>query len=196
MNDFGEHFSASELFVPQMLMAAQTMKVGLAILNPLLSSGQSSSKVTVVIETVKGGLNDIGKKLVAMMLKGSMFDVVDLGVNMEGETFIKTEVDQKTDEIALSASLTTTMPSMKTTVKAVRGRRTSWLGDNPRCLHTMIDPLKSGLKMASQFQQQIVHLVESADNDSKIFTCFLMIEQFNCFVMKKTRWAQCLIFGR
>ena len=120
MDEVGEKFSAGELFVPEMLMAAQAMKGGLEILKPLLASGQSSSKGTVVIGTVKGDLHDIGKNLVSMMMEGAGFEVVDLGVDVESEAFVKTAAEQKADVIALSALLTTTMPAMETTVKAVK----------------------------------------------------------------------------
>jgi 5-methyltetrahydrofolate--homocysteine methyltransferase len=120
MDDVGEKFSAGELFVPEMLMAAQAMKGGLEILKPLLASGQSTSKGTVVIGTVKGDLHDIGKNLVSMMMEGAGFDVVDLGVDVDSEAFVKAASDKGADVIALSALLTTTMPSMETTVKAVK----------------------------------------------------------------------------
>jgi 5-methyltetrahydrofolate--homocysteine methyltransferase len=116
----GEKFSAGELFVPEMLMAAQAMKGGLEMLKPLLATGQSSSKGTVVIGTVKGDLHDIGKNLVAMMMEGAGFEVVDLGVDVDSEAFVKAAADRGADVIALSALLTTTMPSMETTVKAVK----------------------------------------------------------------------------
>jgi 5-methyltetrahydrofolate--homocysteine methyltransferase len=79
MDEVGERFSAGELFVPEMLMAAQAMKAGLKILKPHLSAGQSKSKGVVVIGTVKGDLHDIGKNLVSMMMEGAGFEVVDLG---------------------------------------------------------------------------------------------------------------------
>jgi corrinoid protein of di/trimethylamine methyltransferase len=120
MDEVGEKFSAGELFVPEMLMAAQAMKAGLAVLKPHLSAGQSSSKGTVVIGTVKGDLHDIGKNLVAMMMEGAGFEVVDLGVDVDSEKFVKTASEKNADVIALSALLTTTMPAMETTVKAVK----------------------------------------------------------------------------
>jgi len=120
MDDVGEKFSAGELFVPEMLMAAQAMKGGLEILKPLLATGQSSSKGTVVIGTVKGDLHDIGKNLVSMMMEGAGFDVVDMGVDVDSEAFVKAAADKGADVIALSALLTTTMPAMETTVKAVK----------------------------------------------------------------------------
>jgi corrinoid protein of di/trimethylamine methyltransferase len=120
MDEVGERFSAGELFVPEMLMAAQAMKGGLELLKPLLSSESSRSKGTVVIGTVKGDLHDIGKNLVAMMMEGAGFEVVDLGVDVESEAFVKTAAEKKADVIALSALLTTTMPAMESTVKAVK----------------------------------------------------------------------------
>ena len=120
MDEVGEKFSTGELFVPEMLMAAQAMKSGLAILKPLLAEGSAQRKGTVVIGTVKGDLHDIGKNLVAMMMEGAGFDVIDLGVDVDSEAFVKNAAEQKADVIALSALLTTTMPSMETTVKAVK----------------------------------------------------------------------------
>jgi corrinoid protein of di/trimethylamine methyltransferase len=120
MDDVGEKFSAGELFVPEMLMAAQAMKGGLEILQPLLASGQSTSKGTVVIGTVKGDLHDIGKNLVSMMMEGAGFEVVDLGVDVDSEAFVKTAAEKGAKVIALSALLTTTMPAMEKTVKAVK----------------------------------------------------------------------------
>ena len=120
MDEVGERFSAGDLFVPEMLVAAQAMKAGLEILKPHLSAGQSQSKGTVVIGTVKGDLHDIGKNLVSMMLEGAGFEVVDVGVDMDGDAFIKIAAEKNADVIALSALLTTTMPAMETTVKAVK----------------------------------------------------------------------------
>ncbi len=120
MDEVGEKFSAGELYVPEMLMAAQAMKGGLEILKPLLVSGQSSSKGTVVIGTVKGDLHDIGKNLVAMMMEGAGFEVADIGVDVESDVFVKTASEKGADVIALSALLTTTMPAMEETVKAVK----------------------------------------------------------------------------
>ena len=120
MDTVGEKFSAGDLFVPEMLMAAQAMKAGLEILKPLLSAGQAQARGTVVIGTVKGDLHDIGKNLVAMMMEGAGFNVVDLGVDVASEKFVQVAAEKKADVIALSALLTTTMPSMQTTVTAVK----------------------------------------------------------------------------
>ena len=96
------------------------MKAGLAILKPLLAEGTRRRKGTVVIGTVKGDLHDIGKNLVSMMMEGAGFDVVDLGVDVESEAFVKQAAEHRADVIALSALLTTTMPAMQTTVTAVK----------------------------------------------------------------------------
>ena len=120
MDEVGERFSVGELFVPEMLMAAQAMKAGLNILKPHLSAGQSSSKGTVVIGTVEGDLHDIGKNLVSMMMEGAGFEVVDLGVDVDSEKFVRAAAEKKADVIALSALLTTTMPFMESTIKAVK----------------------------------------------------------------------------
>ena len=120
MDEVGERFSAGELFVPEMLMAAQAMKAGMELLKPLLSNETTGSRGTIVIGTVKGDLHDIGKNLVAMMMEGAGFEVVDLGVDVDSEAFVRTAVEKKADVIALSALLTTTMPAMESTVKAVR----------------------------------------------------------------------------
>ncbi len=120
MDEVGERFSAGDLFVPEMLMAAQAMKAGLELLKPHLAGGQSQSKGTVLIGTVKGDLHDIGKNLVAMMMEGAGFDVIDLGVDVESETFVKNAAEKKVDVIALSALLTTTMPAMESTIQAVK----------------------------------------------------------------------------
>jgi len=120
MDEVGEKFSAGDLFVPEMLMAAKAMKAGLKLLKPHLGEGGSQSKGTVVIGTVKGDLHDIGKNLVAMMMEGAGFEVVDLGVDVESEDFVKEAAEKNADVIALSALLTTTMPAMENTVKAVK----------------------------------------------------------------------------
>jgi len=120
MDEVGQKFSEGILFVPEMLMAAQAMKAGLAILKPHLTEEMSHSKGTVVIGTVKGDLHDIGKNLVAMMMEGAGLTVVDLGVDVEAEKFVEAAKDNQADVVALSALLTTTMPSMETTIKAIK----------------------------------------------------------------------------
>jgi 5-methyltetrahydrofolate--homocysteine methyltransferase len=120
MDTVGKSFSDGELFVPEMLMAAQTMKAGLEILKPKLGSDGQASAGVVVIGTVKGDLHDIGKNLVGMMLEGGGFDVHDLGVDVKPEAFVACAKDKKADIVGMSALLTTTMPSMEETVAALK----------------------------------------------------------------------------
>ncbi len=120
MDEVGELFSKGDLFVPEMLMAAQAMKGGLNIIKPILAAGGTESKGTVVIGTVKGDLHDIGKNLVSMMMEGAGFNVVDLGVDVDSAAFVKAAQENKAKVVALSALLTTTMPAMEATVKAIK----------------------------------------------------------------------------
>jgi len=120
MDIVGKKFSDGELFVPEMLMAAQAMKAGLEVLKPHLSGEAAVSRGTVVIGTVKGDLHDIGKNLVAMMMEGAGFDVVDLGVDIDAEKFVKAATEHNAGVVALSALLTTTMPVMQATILAIK----------------------------------------------------------------------------
>lgn len=120
MSAIGEKFKNNEVFVPEMLIAARAMKECMAILEPLLADAGIKPKYTAVIGTVQGDLHDIGKNLVAMMLKGANFGIVDLGTNVPPEKFVAAAKEHSARLICLSALLTTTMPAMKTTVQAVR----------------------------------------------------------------------------
>ncbi|MDR2301041.1 MAG: corrinoid protein [Deltaproteobacteria bacterium] len=120
MDYIGKQFSEGELFVPEMLMAAQTMKKGLVILKPKLGAGGSASSGTIVIGTVKGDLHDIGKNLVGMMLEGGGFEVIDLGVDVEPMAFVEAAKKNSAKIVGLSALLTTTMPAMEETVSAIK----------------------------------------------------------------------------
>jgi 5-methyltetrahydrofolate--homocysteine methyltransferase len=120
MDAVGQSFAEGELFVPEMLMAATTMKIGLEILKPKLGAAGQSSAGVVVIGTVKGDLHDIGKNLVGMMLEGGGFEVHDLGVDVKPETFVECAKAKKADIVGMSALLTTTMPSMEETVAALK----------------------------------------------------------------------------
>lgn len=120
MSAIGERFKNNEVFVPEMLIAARAMKECMAILEPLLADAGIKPKHTAVIGTVQGDLHDIGKNLVAMMLKGANFGIVDLGTNVPPEKFVSAATEHNARLICLSALLTTTMPAMKTTVEAVR----------------------------------------------------------------------------
>jgi len=120
MSIVGEKFKRNEAFVPEMLIAARAMKESMALLEPLLVKAGIKPKYTCVIGTVQGDLHDIGKNLVAMMFKGANLGVVDLGTNISAEKFVEAAKNSNADIIALSALLTTTMPSMKQTVDAVK----------------------------------------------------------------------------
>ena len=117
MDVVGAQFSAGELFIPEMLVSAEAMQDGLALLKPLLVAGSAGGKGTVVMGAVKGDLHDIGKNLVVLMLEGAGFNVVDLGTDVAPEDFIAAAKEHQADVIGMSALLVTTMPHMKTTVE-------------------------------------------------------------------------------
>ncbi len=116
----GDRFRKNEVYVPEVLIAARAMKSGLAILEPLLTDSGVKPVATVVIGTVKGDLHDIGKNLVAMMLQGGGFKVVDLGTDVSPEKFVAEAQASGATVIGMSALLTTTMPQMASVVKAVK----------------------------------------------------------------------------
>jgi 5-methyltetrahydrofolate--homocysteine methyltransferase len=120
MAEVGRLFEENEYFVPEMLVAARAMQSGLALLKPALAAGGSVSAGKVIVGTVKGDLHDIGKNLVAMMLEGAGFEVVDLGTDVTPEKFVQAVINHKPQVIGMSALLTTTMPSMGSTVKALQ----------------------------------------------------------------------------
>jgi len=116
----GERFKQNEIFVPEMLIAARAMKEALRVLEPYLSAAGVKPEHTAVIGTVEGDLHDIGKNLVAMMWKGANIEVIDLGVNVPVARFVETVKEHRPTLVGLSALLTTTMPAMRDTVKAIR----------------------------------------------------------------------------
>ena len=118
MNTIGEKFKRDEVFVPDVMIAARAMNNGLAKLKPYLAEAGVTTVGKACIGTVKGDLHDIGKNLVKMMLEGKGFEVVDLGVDVAPETFVKTAIEQNCDLICCSALLTTTMTAMDEVVKA------------------------------------------------------------------------------
>ncbi len=112
----GEKFKNNEIFVPEVLVATRALNAGLAVLEPKLAEIGNQPVGRVVIGTVKGDLHDIGKNLVAMMLRGAGFEVVDLGVDVDADTFVSQAEETGADIICMSALLTTTMPAMKDVV--------------------------------------------------------------------------------
>jgi len=120
MAEVGRKFECGEAFVPELLISARATKAVFQILRPHLAKQGAQPVGRVVVGTVKGDLHDIGKNLVAAMLEGGGFEVIDLGVNITPEKFVETAKAKNAQVIGLSALLTTTMPAMKATVDAVK----------------------------------------------------------------------------
>jgi corrinoid protein of di/trimethylamine methyltransferase len=120
MDIVGADFRDGILFVPEVLMAANAMKAGMEILRPLLTETGAPRIGTMVIGTVKGDIHDIGKNLVAMMMEGAGFEVINLGINNDAQKFIDAVRAHKPEIIGMSALLTTTMPYMKVVVQALK----------------------------------------------------------------------------
>jgi corrinoid protein of di/trimethylamine methyltransferase len=118
MDEVGRRFECEEYFVPEMLLSARAMKASMEIVRPLLAAMGAEPVGRVVIGTVKGDLHDIGKNLVASMLEGGGFEVIDLGADVAPERFIEAATTRNANLVALSALLTVTMTSMKSTVDA------------------------------------------------------------------------------
>jgi 5-methyltetrahydrofolate--homocysteine methyltransferase len=119
MERLGVLFKNNEVFIPEVLVAARAMNAGLAKLEPHLAKAGVQPKGVVVIGTIRGDLHDIGKNLVAMMLRGNGYKIVDLGVDVAPEKYLEAAKANRADAIALSALLTTTMVQMKNVVEAV-----------------------------------------------------------------------------
>jgi len=120
MNIVGVDFRDGILFVPEVLMAANAMKAGMAILQPILSASGAEPVGKLVIGTVKGDIHDIGKNLVGMMMEGAGFEVIDLGINTDAETYIAALKEHRPNILGMSALLTTTMPYMKVVIDAMK----------------------------------------------------------------------------
>lgn len=119
MGEVGKRFEEGRAFVPQLLMAGRAMKAGLALLKPMMTGDKSASAGKVVVGTVKGDLHDIGKNLVASMLEGSGFEVINIGMDVPAEKFIETLKETNADILCMSALLTTTMTYMKDVIDAM-----------------------------------------------------------------------------
>jgi 5-methyltetrahydrofolate--homocysteine methyltransferase len=120
MNRIGELFKNDEIYIPEVLIAARAMRVGMAVLKPLLFQCTGVMAGNVVIGTVKGDLHDIGKNLVAMMLEGGGFEVIDLGIDVSADQFVKAIQNRQPHVVGMSALLTTTMTQMKYTIQAIK----------------------------------------------------------------------------
>ena len=122
MTIVGVDFRDGILFVPEVLMAANAMKAGMAILKPILSDTGAKPVGKMVIGTVKGDIHDIGKNLVGMMMEGAGFEVYDLGINVEADKYLAALEEHKPDILGMSALLTTTMPYMKVVIDTMKER--------------------------------------------------------------------------
>lgn len=120
MDVVGADFRDGILFVPEVLMAAKAMKAGMAILRPLLAETGAEQIGSMVIGTVKGDIHDIGKNLVAMMMEGAGFNVINLGINNDADSYINAIKEHKPELLGMSALLTTTMPYMKVVIQALK----------------------------------------------------------------------------
>lgn len=120
MDEVGRLFQCEDYFVPELLLSARAMKASLELIRPLLAASGAQPAGRVVIGTVKGDLHDIGKNLVASMLEGAGFEVNDLGTDVSPERFVEAVRSSDANIVALSALLTVTMPSMRTTVEALK----------------------------------------------------------------------------
>jgi 5-methyltetrahydrofolate--homocysteine methyltransferase len=145
MDVVGDRFAKSEIFVPEMLVAAMTMKKGLDIIKPLLKDQKAQSRGKVVLCTVKGDLHDIGKNLVAMMLEGAGFEVIDLGVDVTVENVINKVAEIQPQVLGLSALLTTTMPEMENVINFLQ---TKGLREN-------VKVMVGGAPLSAEFAQKI-----------------------------------------
>jgi len=145
MNEVGRLFEAEEYFVPELLLAGRAMKSSMELLRPLMTAAGQKLATRVVIGTVKGDLHDIGKNIVASMLEGSGFEVIDLGADVSPENFVAAVEERKPQVVCMSALLTVTMPAMKTTIDALKTAG----------LRTQVKVLIGGAPVTSQYAKEI-----------------------------------------
>jgi 5-methyltetrahydrofolate--homocysteine methyltransferase len=145
MDEVGRLFEEEEYFVPELLLAGRAMKSAMELLRPLMVASGQKLSARVVIGTVKGDLHDIGKNIVASMLEGSGFEVIDLGTDVSPEKFVAAVMEQKPQFVCMSALLTVTMPSMKTTIEALKTAG----------LRTKVKVLIGGAPVTMQYAKEI-----------------------------------------
>ncbi|MFC1951562.1 B12-binding domain-containing protein [Chloroflexota bacterium] len=158
MDEVGDRFSRGLTFVPQMLRSAKTMQECMKLLQPFFKEGDITSKGKVLIGTVKGDLHDIGKNLVAMMMEGAGFTITDLGVDVSPEKFVQKVQEIEPHIVAMSALLSTTMPAMSQTIKALQK---AGLGNKVR---VMI----GGAPVTEKYAQQIAADCYASDAGSAV----------------------------
>jgi corrinoid protein of di/trimethylamine methyltransferase len=145
MDEVGRLFECEEYFVPELLLAGRAMKGAMELLKPLLTASGQKMAVRVVIGTVKGDLHDIGKNIVASMLEGSGFEVIDLGTDVSPENFVAAVEQRKPHVVCMSALLTVTMPAMKLTIDALQTAG----------LRTQVKVLIGGAPVTHQYAKEI-----------------------------------------
>ena len=145
MDVVGKRFADGDIYVPEMLVSARTMKLGLELIKPLLGSAEAENRGTILMGTVKGDLHDIGKNLVTMMLEGAGFKVIDLGVDVKIDDLIETLKREKADILGLSALLTTTMPEMQKVIETLQSEG----------LRDQVKVLVGGAPIDQKFAEQI-----------------------------------------
>ena len=145
MDVVGVRFKSGDMFVPEVLMAAQAMKAGIAIVKPHISTTDMPSEGTILIGTVKGDLHDIGKNLLAMMLESAGFNVINLGVDVDAEKFVAAVAEHNGDIIAMSALLTTTMLGMKDCVELLKEKG----------LHGKVKVIIGGAPISQEYADEI-----------------------------------------
>ena len=145
MDEVGRLFECEDYFVPELLLSARAMKGSLELIRPLLAARGDEPVGRVVIGTVKGDLHDIGKNLVGSMLEGGGFEVIDLGADVSAERFIEAVQTKNANIVCLSALLTVTMPSMRTTIEAMK---TAGVRDKVKIM-------VGGAPVTSQFAEEI-----------------------------------------
>jgi len=145
MDEIGQRFENGKAFVPELLMSARAMKGALELLKPLMVGNNIPRAGKIIIGTVKGDLHDIGKNLVASMLEGSGFEVVNLGVDISAEKFIQSMTEHKADILCLSALLTTTMNYMKEVINSL----------NEAGIRNQVKVMIGGAPISSAFAREI-----------------------------------------
>ena len=145
MDEVGRLFEAEEYFVPELLLAGRAMRSALDLLRPLLAASGTKMATKVVLGTVKGDLHDIGKNIVASMLEGSGFEVIDLGADVSPEAFVAAVKERQPHIVCMSALLTVTMPAMKTTIDAL----------SKAGVRTQVKVLLGGAPVTSQYAKEI-----------------------------------------
>jgi 5-methyltetrahydrofolate--homocysteine methyltransferase len=145
MDEVGKLFEAEEYFVPELLLAGRAMKSAMELIRPLLVAAGQRMAVRVIIGTVKGDLHDIGKNIVASMLEGSGFEVIDLGADVSPESFVAAVRERQPHIVCMSALLTVTMPAMKTTIAALENAG----------VRNQVKVLIGGAPVTSQYAKEI-----------------------------------------